>query len=267
MSAVEDGLLSFALLAPLIGGFHQALYEARWDAEGERWIGQWTAHGMTTALEFVRGTYPPAPRIEGLEGFWDGRVETPEGLLRIIIRFKTDEHGTFAWLDCPERMMIGRPAVAVARQGRKITVLMKTITVVGDLTDDGEWIEGRLIKGKVSLPLTLIHRSPGAASPLPQRAPAIELDPAVLATYAGLYAMASGSTLTISVEDGRLYMQPAGGPKLDLLASSPTKFFWRIMDATAEFEVDPAGRIAALVIRQNGRTTRAVWVAAPVEDA
>ena len=263
----EDGRLAFSLLAPLIAGSHQGAYEARWQAATQRWAGEWTVHGVAASLDFERGEYPPAPSFEGLDGFWDSRLETEKGLIRLIVRFKTDRHGTYAWVDSPDRNLLGRPAVSVRREGRTVTVSMRTVTIAGELTDDGQWIEGRFIKDKVVLPLTLIRRPPGAAPPLPQRAPAVDLPPELLANYVGRYMTKLGMLMDVSLEDGRLFAQfsrpddtASAGPKLDLLASSPTRFFWRIMDASVEFEQDADGRVTGMVMRQNGRDSRVVRV-------
>lgn len=269
--ALEDGRLAFTLLAPLIAGSHQGAFEATWQADAQRWEGEWTVHGVTAGLDFERGVYPPAPSFEGLDGFWDSRLETEKGLIRLIVRFKTDRHGTHAWLDSPDRNLLGRPAVRILREGREVTVTMRTVLITGTLTDDGQWIEGRFIKGDVVLPLTLIRRPPGAAPPLPQRAPAIALPPEVLAKYVGRYLTQLGTVMDATLEDGRLFVQfsPAesqahevqgAGPKLDLLPSSPTKFFWRIMDASVEFELDADGAVTGMVMRQNGRDSRAVRI-------
>jgi hypothetical protein len=268
---LDNGKLSFSLLAPLVAGSHQGLYVARWDPEADRWRGEWTVHGVTVDLDLVRGAYPPAPTFEGLDGFWDSRLETSSGLIRLIVRFKTDRHGTFAWLDSPDRNLLGRPAVSVSREGREVTVIMRTVRIAGALTDDGQWIEGRFVKGETVLPLTLIRRPPGAAPPLPQRAPAIDLPPEILGGYVGRYITELGTLLDVSLENGRLFAQFSladrqahdaanTGPKLDLLASSPTKFFWRIMDASVEFEQAPDGRVTGMVMRQNGRGSRAVRI-------
>jgi hypothetical protein len=48
-----------------------------------------------------------------------------------------------------------------------------------------------------------------------------------------------------------------GGRKLDLLPSSPTEFFWRVLDAAVEFEVDADGQVEGLVMRQVGAENRA----------
>jgi hypothetical protein len=267
----DDGRLAFTLLAPLIAGSHQGAYEAQWQADTQRWAGDWTVHGVTASLDFVRGAYPPAPSFEGLDGFWDSRLETPAGLVRLIVRFKTDRHGTYAWVDSPDRNLLGSPAVRVQRDGREVTVTMRTVTITGTMTDDGQWIEGRFIKEKMVRPLTLVRRLPGAAPPLPQRAPAIDVPPELLAKYVGRYLTELGMLVDVSLEGGRLFAQfsrtdhqsddaLSAGPKLDLLASSPTRFFWRIMDASVEFERAADGRVTGMVMRQNGRDSRAVRI-------
>jgi hypothetical protein len=271
---IEGERLSFTLLSPMVVGYAQGFYEARYDAERDSWIGEWTAHGMTNSLDFVRGLIPPAPRFEGLDGFWDGRLETKDGPIRLIFRFKTDTHGTFAWLDSPDRNQLGRPAASVNREGRQVTVTMQTVSVTGELSEDGQRIEGRFIKGETRLPLTLIHRPPGAAAPPPPRAPAIQLPPETLAIYAGRYqGEGGGPVLTVNVADGYLRGQFNGasarsaddapsvqipsGPEFDLLAASPTRFFHRTLDASIEFELDDQGRATGFVMRQLGSETRA----------
>jgi hypothetical protein len=265
---VEERRLSFTLLAPLVMGSYEGFYEARWDAETQAWCGMWTAHGVTTPLDFTRGVYPPSPTLEGLDGFWDSRLESSTGLIRLVLRFKTGRHGTHAWMDSPDRNLLGRPAVSIARQGREVTVTMQTVTVTGTLTADGQWIEGKLTKGEIVVPITLIRRAPGAAAPLPLRAPAVDVPLDVLARYAGRYVTNLGTAVAVSLEDGRLFTQsskadrqadatPRAGPKLDLFATSPTKFYWRIIDASLEFEVAPDHSVVGYVMRQNGRASRA----------
>jgi hypothetical protein len=271
--AVEGDRLSFSVTTPLVVGFQQNFYEARFDAERDSWIGEWAAQGMTAPLNLVRGAYPPAPRFEGLDGFWDARLESEGGFLRLIFRIKTDAHGTYAWLDSPDRNLLGRPALSVAREGRQVTIVMHTVSITGELSDDGQWIVGQLIKDEVKKPVTFIRRPPGAAPPLPQRAPAIALSLKALAAFAGRYEMDGGTILTVTVEDGRLWIQFTGGPvqggdgvprvqfpsgpKLDLVASAPTKFFWRVLDAAVEFTLDDAGAVTGLIRRQLGAETRA----------
>jgi hypothetical protein len=269
---LDDEKLSFTLMAPLVTGSQQTFYEARWDAERDRWIGHWTAHGMTLSLDFIRGEYPPAPRFEGLDGFWDARLETKDGLIRLIIRFKTDRHGTYAWMDSPDRNLLGRPAASINREGSKVTVVMKTVRIEGELSDDGQRLEGRLTKGEDVNPVAFFHRPPGAAAPLPQRAPVIDLSREALVRFAGRYEFQTGVVMSVTVGDGRLWLQALGGEvtgsdgdrrvqlasqlRQDLLPSSPTKFFFRQFDATLEFEIGPNGEIIGVVQRQTGLETR-----------
>ncbi|HEY2359376.1 MAG TPA: hypothetical protein VGH86_18150 [Phenylobacterium sp.] len=275
--ALEGDSLSFTLLAPTANGFQQSFYQARWDVSTDRWVGAWTSHGITADLDFVRGAYSPAPRFDGLDGFWDGRLESQGRPIRLILRFRTSEHGTHAWLDSPDTGVLGRPAASISRDGREVTIAMKTVAITGTISDDGEWIEGLFVRNGPGRPLTLVRRPPGGAPPLPQRAPAVELTPEALVGLVGDYLTELKSVVQITQDDGRLHVQFIGsvadptaggpdvatvrGPKLELVASSPIKFFWRVLDATAEFELGPDGRAVAMVTRQNGRQFRAVRVA------
>ena len=59
------------------------------------------------------------------------------------------------------------------------------------------------------------------------------------------------------VSDGERRAQLSGQLRQDLLPIAPTKFIYRQFDATAEFELEPDGRVAGLVQRQTGLETRA----------
>jgi hypothetical protein len=104
-----------------------------------------------------------ALRVEGLDGVWDGRLETEGGASRLIFRLKTGDHGTHAWLDMPDRNLMDRPAVSIARDGRQVTITMQTVAVTGELSEDGQLIEGRFLRGETALPLTLVRRGPEPA--------------------------------------------------------------------------------------------------------
>ena len=178
---LDGGRLSFTLLAPLPAGSAQGVYAAHWDAEAERWVGEWTVQGLTVKLDFVRGAYPPAPSFEGLDGFWDGWLRSTKGPIRLAFRFKTDRHGTHAWLDSPDTNLLGRPAVRLSRRGQEVTVTMRTVEITGTLSDDGQAIQGRFIKGETGQPLRLLRRLPGAPAPVAHRPPTVEVPAAVLA--------------------------------------------------------------------------------------
>jgi hypothetical protein len=75
-----------------------------------------------------------------------------------------------------------------------------------------------------------------------------------LSRYAGSYTLAPNFVLTISLEDGQLMAQATGQPKAPVFAETETLFFYKIVEATLEFQVDAAGAVTGLVLKQNGMT-------------
>ena len=81
-------------------------------------------------------------------------------------------------------------------------------------------------------------------------------DPEIASSYSdfvGSYQIKVGFNLDIRQEDGRLYCQIAGQPKLQLYPETPTRFFFRELDANITFVKGTNGRIMKLVLRQSGR--------------
>ena len=76
----------------------------------------------------------------------------------------------------------------------------------------------------------------------------------ILASYAGIYAMAPGVNMTITVADGQLMSQMSGQGKVPLFAESETMFFPKIVDAEIEFpRQDTKESERRLILHQNGR--------------
>jgi CubicO group peptidase (beta-lactamase class C family) len=90
-------------------------------------------------------------------------------------------------------------------------------------------------------------------APLPKRRVAIAVAPAVLQRYTGEYVIAPTFSITITFEDGALFAQPTGQPKLPIYAESPTEFFLRAADAQLTFTSDSTGRVTGLILHQNGQ--------------
>jgi CubicO group peptidase (beta-lactamase class C family) len=82
---------------------------------------------------------------------------------------------------------------------------------------------------------------------------AIQVDPALLAAYAGTYELAPSFSITITLENGRLFAQATGQPKFEIFAESETSFFLKVVDAQLEFQKDAAGTVTGLVLHQAGR--------------
>jgi beta-lactamase regulating signal transducer with metallopeptidase domain len=258
---ISGEALSFAV--PAVKG----RYEARW--EGGQWDGRWIQldGALNMPLSLARGVIPPAPVVMGLDGDWDGTLTNTAGALRLGFHIRTGGHGTSARFDSPDQKTYGAPVSSVSRQGDKVTIEMRSVSArfEGELTDGGKTIAGNFDQFGMSLPLVLTRRPPGAAAPYPPASPAgpatspkpqpdvVAVDAKVLAGYAGRYALASIATMTITAEDGRLFAQLTNQPKLEIFASAPKEFFWKVVDAQVSFQVGPDGQTTGLVLHQNGR--------------
>jgi len=75
--------------------------------------------------------------------------------------------------------------------------------------------------------------------------------------YAGVYAIAPGAYMTISVADGQLVSQMSHQSGLPLMAESETTFSAKTIDAQIEFPAGEKGSASQLILHQNGRETRA----------
>ena len=103
-----------------------------------------------------------------------------------------------------------------------------------------------------------------------QRAPRIEgepvvpqevaLDPALLEGYAGRYQLAPQVLLIVTRQEGRLFAQVTGQPSVEVFASGPRDFFYKVVNAQLTFEVGADGRATAVVLHQLGRDIRGARV-------
>lgn len=93
---------------------------------------------------------------------------------------------------------------------------------------------------------------PGSVpAPKPQP-PEFSVPLTTLQRYAGVYGLTPTFTITISVENGHLYAQATGQNAYRIYASSPTAFFFKVVDAQITFNVDASGNVSGLVLHQNG---------------
>jgi len=102
-----------------------------------------------------------------------------------------------------------------------------------------------------------------AAEAAPKEHVEIEIDPALLAEYAGKYSLAPNVVIDCAVDAGRLACQLTGQPRFPVYAESPTSFFYKVVDAQLTFTRGPAGKVDAVELHQGGVTQRAERVAAP----
>ncbi|KPJ82046.1 MAG: hypothetical protein AMS19_07485 [Gemmatimonas sp. SG8_23] len=89
---------------------------------------------------------------------------------------------------------------------------------------------------------------------------AVELEPAVLERYVGAYELAPQMIATFEIADGRLRTRLTNQPSVYAYAASETVFFLRAVAAEIEFEIDEAGEVQAMILRQGGQTLRGARV-------
>ena len=91
----------------------------------------------------------------------------------------------------------------------------------------------------------------GVPYQLPQEAKTIA--PQILEKYVGEYQLGPNFIMKITLEDGRLMIEPTGQAKTELFAESETKFFSRNVNAQVTFTKDAAGKTTSLTLFQGGR--------------
>ena len=85
----------------------------------------------------------------------------------------------------------------------------------------------------------------------------ISLPEPTLERYVGRYALQPGFDITVTHDEGQLFAQATGQPRVEIYASSQSKFFYRVVDAQITFHVDDAGSANSLTLHQAGRALRA----------
>ena len=100
-------------------------------------------------------------------------------------------------------------------------------------------------------------------TPPPVQHHEVAVDAAVLQGLVGRYQLTPQLLIEVTLKDGQLYAQVTGQPAYPVYMEGPHRVFWKIVDAQADFEVDPQGRATTLVLHQGGLDARAPRVEAP----
>jgi CubicO group peptidase (beta-lactamase class C family) len=96
---------------------------------------------------------------------------------------------------------------------------------------------------------------PGAT---PERA-SIAVPSETLLGYVGTYALDAMPSfrLTVTLENGQLMVEASGQQKFPVFAESPTKFFYKVVDAQITFVPAAPGQPAHLILHQAGASQKA----------
>ena len=69
----------------------------------------------------------------------------------------------------------------------------------------------------------------------------------------GSFPLAPTFVLSITEDNGALFAQATGQPKLPVFAKAKDEFFYKVVDARLSFERDADGKVTGVVLHQGGR--------------
>jgi CubicO group peptidase (beta-lactamase class C family) len=78
-----------------------------------------------------------------------------------------------------------------------------------------------------------------------------------LARYVGTYQMPANAEIAVTLEGSQLLARLTGQPAYPIFAESETLFFYKVVDATLEFQKDASGAVTAVRLRQGPLDTLA----------
>ena len=93
---------------------------------------------------------------------------------------------------------------------------------------------------------------------LPSERKEIAVPVATLSRYVGVYQLAPKFALTIALQGDHLTAQGTNQSSAPIFASTPTRFFARVVDAEIEFFTDANGKVDHLVLYQGGHEIKGV---------
>ena len=106
---------------------------------------------------------------------------------------------------------------------------------------------------QISSYMRLLGLVPPSALP-PRARVAIELPASALSSYVGVYELAAGLDLDVTLQAGALHIRSSnGGAAVQLWPESNNDFFAKDADAQVTFVRDASGAVSGLVLHQYGR--------------
>lgn len=89
--------------------------------------------------------------------------------------------------------------------------------------------------------------------PIPAARPEIKLTEAQLTPFVGEYQLMPGFNIAVTREGTQLFCQATGQQRFEVFASSPTRFFLKVVQADIEFYPDDKGVVNRMVLFQGGQ--------------
>jgi CubicO group peptidase (beta-lactamase class C family) len=101
-----------------------------------------------------------------------------------------------------------------------------------------------------------VRRTSATVAPPPEHKE-ISVPATTLARYVGTYQMQPNVEVSITLDGNQLMAQLTGQPKFPVFAESETLFFFKIVEATLEFQKEASGTVTAVRLRQGSINTLA----------
>ena len=111
-------------------------------------------------------------------------------------------------------------------------------------------IEDQEMRGQITRDIfAVLYNQPYTVSVKRQE---IQVKEEILNKYTGTYQINPQVSMMITVENGRLWVQASGQPKMQLFAQKENFFFSKDVDGQVEFVIDQTGKIDKLFLFVNG---------------
>jgi serine-type D-Ala-D-Ala carboxypeptidase/endopeptidase len=192
-----------------------------------------TSADMLTFLSANLGL-SPSPLAAAMRLSHQVQFKNPDGAPEVALGWHVNRNGKLLWHN---GATAGYHAYAAFRPETKTGVVVLGSSAVGHVD---------------ALGLALVKLlETGEAKPL-KLPKTIDLTAEELEPLVGSYKLAAFSTAKVNRENNRLFVQLTGQPRIGLYPTSKTNFFCRPVEASFDFETGDDGKIARMVIHQNG---------------
>jgi nitroreductase len=85
---------------------------------------------------------------------------------------------------------------------------------------------------------------------VPVKKKEIKIDPEILEQYNGEYEFNENLTMSVTTENGRIFVQMTGQQRTEIFAETENKFFPKVVEADIIFVKGPDGKVTGLVLKQ-----------------
>lgn len=117
-----------------------------------------------------------------------------------------------------------------------------------EMGKDGNAEKVTLKQNGQEMPALKTDKLPATSTP-----PVVTLSEAELKRLEGAYELVPGATLDVRVEGGKLTAQLTGQQRFEVFPTSPTEFYYKVVEAKLAFELDKDGSAEKVTLKQNGR--------------